>query len=108
MHHLKQDGIYFLQGLTVTLAMLAAIATLGGVLLTVMIAIAPGELEDSLRHVGGRTLEGDLMLAAFIQTVVWYWLPRIHFVAWQFGHRMAIALGIVTLFMFTMVVFSFL
>lgn len=108
MHNLKQDGIYFLQGLIVTLAVLAAIATLGGVLLTVLIAIAPGELEDNLRQVGGRTLEGDLMLAAFIQTVVWYWLPRLHFVTRLFGHRMAIASGIVTLFMFTMVVFSLL
>lgn len=99
----RHDGIYFLQGMTVTFAILGAVMTLGAVLLVLLIALTPGELADNLRQVGGRTLEGDVMLAAFIQTIVWVWLPRLRFVSAPLGRRMMITMGAITFVMFGMV-----
>jgi hypothetical protein len=104
MPNRRHDGFYFLQGMTVTFAVLGAVMTIGAGFLVLMIAVAPRGLAEPLRQAGGRTLEGDVMLAAFIQTVGWFWLPRIHFVSSQLGRRMMITMGILTFLMFGMVV----
>jgi hypothetical protein len=102
----RSDGLYFLQGMTLTFAILGAIATLGAGLLVMLIAFAPSELAASLRQVGGRTLEGDAMLAGFIQTVGWFWLVRLRFVSRRFGKAMMLTMGILTIVMFLMVLLA--
>jgi hypothetical protein len=99
----RSDGLYFLQGMTLTFAILGAIATIGAGLLVMLIAFAPNELAVSLRQVGGRTLEGDVMLAGFVQTIGWIWLVRLRFVSRRFGKAMIITMGVLTLVMFMMV-----
>jgi hypothetical protein len=104
----RHDGIYFLQGMTVTFAILGAIATISAGLLVMLIAFAPRGLEESLRQLGGRTLEGDVMLAAFVQTIGWVWLTRLRFVPIRLGKSMMITMGAITLVMFVMVLIALL
>lgn len=99
----QQDGIYFLQGLTVTLVIQAAVATVAGALLALMIALTPASLKQVLEPIGGRNLAGNVMVAAFIQTVVWGWLPYSGFVSRRWGRWMVRGMGGITLVMFLLV-----
>lgn len=106
MHRSQQDGVHFLQGLTVALAFQAAAITLGGVLLVFAVAFAPAGLEDNLQAIGGRELAGNLMLAALVQAIVWGWLSYIRFVGQRLGRLMMYGMGIITLLMFLMVLIA--
>ncbi|WAL60891.1 hypothetical protein [Thermocoleostomius sinensis] len=99
----QQDGIYFLQGLTVALAVQAAIATVIGALLALMIAVAPTGLREILGTISSPNLAGNVMIAALIQTVVWGWLPTIGFVPRRWGRWMMRSMGGMTLLMFVLV-----
>jgi hypothetical protein len=99
----SQDGIYFLQGLVVALAVQAAIATVTGALLALIIAVAPASLREILGTIGGPQLAGNVMIAALIQTVVWGWLPYVGFVARRWGRWMMWGMGGITLLMFILV-----
>ena len=102
----QQDGIHFLQGLTVAMAFQAAVITLGGAVLVFAVAFAPAGLEDNLQSIGGRELAGNLMLAALVQAIVWAGLPYIRFVGWRVGRLMMYGMGAITLLMFVMVLIA--
>ena len=106
MNKLHQDGIHLLQGMTVALAVLGAVVTIGGLLLSVTLSFAPGEVIHALRGKMGRTLDGVLLSAAIVQTLGWAWLPRIQFVPQRIGRGMAVIMGAIALFMFATVLFS--
>ncbi|NJO39212.1 MAG: hypothetical protein HC769_12770 [Cyanobacteria bacterium CRU_2_1] len=102
----RHDGIYLLQGITVTCAFTGAIFTLGGLCLSILLLLAPSEIESTLRQFWGRSIEANLMVAALIQAVVWAWLPRIRFVSWRLGRVMMTIMGCVTLAMVIKTIFS--
>ncbi|HEY9631456.1 MAG TPA: hypothetical protein V6C84_29550 [Coleofasciculaceae cyanobacterium] len=85
----------------VTLAFLAAVTTWGCILLMWMTAIVP-----SLREIVSSTFQGQLLLAASLQTMTWFFLPQIQFIPEQMGQKMAIVMAGVTLFLLAVVVFS--
>lgn len=103
-----REGKYLLQGMTLALAFLAAIGTIGGVLFVVFVAVAPGSIGASLRdNIGSLNyLQGQLMLAAALQTIGWGFLPHIQFVPLRLGRRMTIVMGTATLFLLALVLFS--
>lgn len=106
MDRSQHDGVDFLQGLIVTLAIQAAIVTLGGVLLVFLVALAPTGLEDNLQAIGGKELAGNLMVAALIQAIVWGWLPSVGFVTRRLGRIIMYGMGVITLLMFLMVLIA--
>ena len=84
----------------------AAIATLGGVIWVFMVALAPAGLEDNLQAIGGKDLEGNLMVAALIQTLIWGGLPYFQLVSRRLGRRMMYTMAATTLILFLTVLIS--
>ncbi|MBD3883043.1 hypothetical protein IFO70_14865 [Phormidium tenue FACHB-886] len=103
-----REGRYLLQGMTLALAFLAAVGTVGGVLFIVFVALAPGSIGVSLRdNIGSLSyLQGQLMLAAALQTIGWGFLPHIQFVQPHLARWMTIVMGTATLFLLALVLFS--
>lgn len=106
MRNLRQDGIYLLLGITVTLAVLAAIGTIAGVLLSIGLTIAPGPVASSWRDRLGQQLAFGVLLAALLQTAGWMWLPRSGFVSWTWSRRIRSVMIAIGIFMFAMLLFS--
>ena len=103
-----REGRYLLQGMTLALAFLAAIGTLGGVLFILFVAIAPGGIGAAVREKIGSLnyLQGQVMLAAALQTIGWGFLPHIQFVTQRLGRLMTIVMGTATLFLLALVLFT--
>jgi hypothetical protein len=106
MTNLRRDGIHFLIGLTVTSTVLGAGVTIGGVLLLLLLIIAPGHSIDALQEKFGDTLQGGLFLAAVAEAIAWNVMLRVGFVPQRLGQRMLILMGLLALFMLMMVLFS--
>jgi hypothetical protein len=103
-----REGKYLLQGMTLALAFLAAIGTLGGVMFILFVAIAPGGVGASVREKMGSLnyLQGQIMLAAALQTIGWGFLPHIQFATQRLGRFMTIVMGTATLFLLALVLFT--
>jgi hypothetical protein len=103
-----REGRYLLQGMTLTFAFLAAIGTISGVLFILFVAIAPGGIGAAVREKMGSLnyLQGQIMLAAALQTIGWGFLPHIQFVTHRFGRFMTIVMGTATLFLLALVLFT--
>jgi ABC-type amino acid transport system permease subunit len=99
----QQDGIFFLRGLMVTLAVQAAIATLVGAVLALLTALAPASLKPTLEAIGGPHLSGNVMVAALVQAVIWGWLPYIRFVPRRLGRWVMRGMAVTTLILFLLV-----
>ena len=108
MDKLRQDSIYLLQGMTLTLAITGAIATGGGVLLFFTTIFAPTAIKENVQQLTGDTFAGEIMLVAMIQTIGWGVLAHIRFISPQVGWKMMKVMGTITLFMFGVVLFSIL
>ncbi|NJR65896.1 MAG: hypothetical protein HC772_12185 [Leptolyngbyaceae cyanobacterium CRU_2_3] len=104
MGYLRREGKFFLQGITVTFAFLAAIGTLGGIVFMVATVAVPG-----LREKMGspNNLQGQLMLLAALQTIAWGFLRYLQFVPQRLARTMMIVMAAMTLFFMTLVLLSF-
>jgi hypothetical protein len=103
-----REGRYLLQGMALAFAFLAAVGTISGVLFILFVAVAPGGIGASIREkMGGLSeFQGQLMLAAALQTIGWGFLPHIQFVTQRLGRLMTIVMGAATLFLLALVLFS--
>lgn len=103
---LRQNGFYLLLGLTMTLAIVAAVLTVGGVLASIALAVAPGKLVSSLRGQVSQLLATVLILAATFQTAGWFLLPVLGFVPSRQGRIMQRVMAAIALLMFVMLLVS--
>ncbi|HEY9640708.1 MAG TPA: hypothetical protein V6C57_09495 [Coleofasciculaceae cyanobacterium] len=105
MGYLRREGKFFLQGMTVTFAFLAAIGTLSSLLLILVTTVFPG-LRDKIGSFNN--LQGQLILASALQTIGWEFLRHIQFVTWRLARVMVLVMAAVTLFFLTLALFSLL
>jgi hypothetical protein len=105
-HDLRQDGIHLLLGITMTFAILGAIATLGGALFSVFLAIAPSTIKRAIQTVLIDAFDAWVLLGAAIQAFGWRWLPQLGFISYRVGQRMSRIMAGVALFMLVMVIVS--
>jgi hypothetical protein len=101
----RQDGLHLLLGLTLATVFFGVAAVVGGLLILLLSAFAPSSIRDAMGEFS-QLLQAGLLIAALLEIIAWYVLPRIGFVHPVLARRMTTGMAATALFMMVSLLFS--
>ncbi len=105
MENWRQDGLYFLQGLTLTAVFFGAVVAGLGLLILLLSAIAPSSLRDAIQRIS-HPIQIAVLAISLVEVIAWNLLPLAGFAPQRLASRMAIGMAAIMLFITVSLLFS--